>query len=897
MEGKNGLQIIKLTDPNFLRTLENAIRIGQPVLLEEVGETLDPSLEPILLKQTFKQGGRTLIRLGDSDIDYDKNFRFYMTSKLANPHYLPEICIKVTVINFTVTKLGLEDQLLADVVRLERPDLEQSRTKLIVQINEDKNQLKSIEDEILKLLFNSEGNILDNEQLIGTLQQSKVTSTAIGERLQQAEKTEASITEAREKYRPVALRGSVLFFVIADMANMDPMYQYSLEYFKQLFVTCIGDSEKAADLDQRLENIIDYATLNIFTNISRGLFERHKLLFSFMLCAEVLQVAGVVPSAEWNYLLRGAIAGERTRPVKPAFSWLSDKLWDSLCDLEADFKEVFDGVTADLAAAPLAISLGTVVVQPGPTEGRAASCSVDWENKLSSFQKLLLIKTLAMDRTVEAIAEYVSLSFGKAFVESPPVEMTTLYKDMSNTVPLIFVLSVGSDPMAAFLRFAKDRNYDQRVHAISLGQGQGPVAEKLIEKATRNGDWVFLQNCHLAQSWMNGMEVVIKGLANPKAAVHEDFRLFLSSAPCNFFPVSVLQNSVKVTNEPPKGLKANLRRAFAGIPRDFFEEHRLGQGWRKLIFGLCFFHAIIQERKKFGPLGWNISYEFNASDRECAIENLRIFLAEGSVPWNALFFITSEITYGGRVTDHWDERCLSTVLKRFFTDQALNDEYKYSPSGIYYAPGVDTIEQVQGYIDQLPFSDPPEIFGMHDNANIAFQSQDANVVLRTILDVQPRMSSSSSGRTPDEIVYELAESIEEKLPKMLLDLDEALEGTFDLDAHGRVKSLSTVLRQEVDRFNKLLAVLWPSLRDVKRAIKGLVVMSAELELVYQSFLNNEVPDLWSAAAYPSLKPLGSWVKDFCLRIEFIQEWLVQGPPASFWLSGFFFPQVRRSDGT
>lgn len=249
------------------------------------------------------------------------------------------------------------------------------------------------------------------------------------------------------------------------------------------------------------------------------------------------------------------------------------------------------------------------------------------------------------------------------------------------------------------------------------------------------------------------------------------------------------------------------------------------------------------------------------------------------------------------MTDHWDERCLSTVLKRFFTDQALNDEYKYSPSGIYYAPGVDTIEQVQGYIDQLPFSDPPEIFGMHDNANIAFQSQDANVVLRTILDVQPRMSSSSSGRTPDEIVYELAESIEEKLPKMLLDLDEALEGTFDLDAHGRVKSLSTVLRQEVDRFNKLLAVLWPSLRDVKRAIKGLVVMSAELELVYQSFLNNEVPDLWSAAAYPSLKPLGSWVKDFCLRIEFIQEWLVQGPPASFWLSGFFFPQVRRSDGT
>lgn len=102
--------MIKLTDSTFLRTLENAIRIGQPVLLEEIEETLDPALEPILLKQTFVTGGRTLIRLGDSDIDYDKNFRFYMTTKMSNPHYLPEICIKVTIINFTVTLSGLEDQ-------------------------------------------------------------------------------------------------------------------------------------------------------------------------------------------------------------------------------------------------------------------------------------------------------------------------------------------------------------------------------------------------------------------------------------------------------------------------------------------------------------------------------------------------------------------------------------------------------------------------------------------------------------------------------------------------------------------------------------------------------------------------------------------------------------------
>lgn len=115
METPFGLKIIKLTDTSFMRILESGIRVGMPVLLEEVGETLDPVLAPVLLKQTFIQGGRTLIHLGDSDVEYDDNFRFYITTKLSNPHYLPEICIQATIVNFTVTPSGLEDQLLVYV--------------------------------------------------------------------------------------------------------------------------------------------------------------------------------------------------------------------------------------------------------------------------------------------------------------------------------------------------------------------------------------------------------------------------------------------------------------------------------------------------------------------------------------------------------------------------------------------------------------------------------------------------------------------------------------------------------------------------------------------------------------------------------------------------------------
>lgn len=278
-EQKNGLKVIKLTDSTFLRTLENAIRVGQPVLLEEIEETLDPALEPILLKQTFVAGGRTLIRLGDSDIDYDKNFRFYMTTKMSNPHYLPEICIKVTIINFTVTLSGLEDQVLADVVRLERPDLEEQRSQLVVKINADKEQLGGIEDKILHLLFTSEGNILDNEALINTLADSKVTSGIIDKRLEDAEATELSISQTREKYRPVANRGSVLYFVVASLANVDPMYQFSLKYFTDIFNATIEKAEKISELEKRLIQLMEICSMAIYENVSRGLFERHKLMF------------------------------------------------------------------------------------------------------------------------------------------------------------------------------------------------------------------------------------------------------------------------------------------------------------------------------------------------------------------------------------------------------------------------------------------------------------------------------------------------------------------------------------------------------------------------------------------------------------------------------------------
>ena len=249
------------------------------------------------------------------------------------------------------------------------------------------------------------------------------------------------------------------------------------------------------------------------------------------------------------------------------------------------------------------------------------------------------------------------------------------------------------------------------------------------------------------------MEQVIKGLGSGATVVHDDFRLFLSSAPADFFPVSVLQNSVKVTNEPPKGIRANLRRAFTSISQDSFESHFMGVKWRKLVFGLCFFHGIVQERTKYGPLGWNIPYEFSNSDRECALLNLELFLREGKVPWKALAFITREVTYGGRVTDSWDQRCLRAVLQKYFNPQSIDDGYKYSPSGLYYAPDTKSLKDYVDYIEALPMNDNPEIFGMHDNANVVFLRKESTVLRNAVLEVQPRLVASGGQRTPDEVCF------------------------------------------------------------------------------------------------------------------------------------------------
>jgi dynein heavy chain len=331
-------------------------------------------------------------------------------------------------------------------------------------------------------------------------------------------------------------------------------------------------------------------------------------------------------------------------------------------------------------------------------------------------------------------------------------------------------------------------------------------------------------------SFLPRLEAIVEQLNEQN---HQDYRIWMTSMPTAAFPVSILQTSVKMTMEPPSGLKSNLLQTIGNFDNQQLNDSAKPDAYKKLVFAFAFFHAIVQDRRKFGAIGWNIPYAFTFEDFDVCKRQLKIFcdLYE-TIPYQVLIILGAEVNYGGRVTDDKDVRLIRCILQRFVNEGTVDVGYKFSDSGLYKTIPSGSKEDYITYIQTLPLNPKPEAFGLHENAEIITNQNECRNILELVLSIQPR-ASSGGGKSRDDVISEIAASIKDKVPP-IFDLDEIMI-KYPTDYN---ESMNTVLAQECLKYNRLLNVMNSQLVNIQKAIVGEVVMSEELEKMGSSLFDN-----------------------------------------------------------
>ncbi|XP_018092353.2 dynein heavy chain 11, axonemal-like [Xenopus laevis] len=870
------LKVIHLSQKGYVDEIEQAVVAGDPVLIENLEETIDPVLDALLGRHTLKKG--RFIRIGDKECKFHPKFRLILHTKLANPHYKPEIQAQTTLINFTVTRDGLEDQLLADVVNLERPDLEQFKSELTKQQNYFKIELKMLEDELLTRLSAAESNFLGDTLLVEKLETTKHTAAEIEMKVLEAKVNEVKINEAREHYRPVAARASLLYFIMNDLKKISPMYQFSLKAFNIVFHKSVRQAESSDDVQTRVNNLIDCVTYSTFIYISRGLFERDKVTFTSQLAFQLLLMNKEISAQELDFLLRFNVDHSYNSPLE----FLSNSAWSAIKTMS--FMDEFRGLDRDIEGSPKRWK--KVVESECPERERLPQ---EWKAK-SSLQKMIMMRAIRPDRMTYAVRNFVGEKLGTKYVETRKTEFSKSFQESGPGTVIFFILSPGVDPLKDVESLGDRLGFtieSGKLHNISLGQGQEVIAEIAMEKASKEGHWVILQNIHLVAKWLSTLEKLLEKYSEES---HSDYRVFMSAEPApthkeHIIPQGILENAIKITNEPPTGMLANLHSALDNFDQNILDQCTREQEFKSILFSLCYFHACVAERRKFGPQGWNRKYPFSIGDLTISVSILYNYLeANAQVPWEDLRYLFGEIMYGGHITDDWDRRLCCTYLEEYMQPNQFDRKLALAPG--FVVPSNLDYQGYHTYIDEMLPPESPIHYGLHPNAEIEFLTVTSDNLFRILLELQSRDSIIGEGaaQTEEEKVKTLLDDILEKLPEGY-NMSDITSKTADRSPY------ILVCFQECERMNTLLHEIRRSLKELDLGLKGELAISSEMEQLQSALFFDNVPDTWTKLAYPSTYSLAQWYNDLLLRCRELDTWTQDlSLPSVVWISGFFNPQ-------
>ncbi|CAF1405518.1 unnamed protein product, partial [Adineta steineri] len=598
---------------------------------------------------------------------------------------------------------------------------------------------------------------------------------------------------------------------------------------------------------------------------------------------------------------------------------------------------------------------------------------------LNDFEKLMLIRCFSPNRIIFAINKYITKIMGEKYIIPPTVYFDSIFEQSTAQIPVIFILSPGSDPTNDIQKLAERKNQIRKIptenglaneeqktiRTLAMGQGQEKLALQVLHTAQHQGTWLLLQNCHLLLPFLNELEKELEISTKP----HPDFRLWMTTEPIEKFPIGLLQKSYKVVIEPPSTLKLNLRSIFVNLNIQIFSDSD-HPAYPCMIFILAFFHAIILDRRKYNKIGWSCTYDFNESDFRVSVDILKHYLNMNlehgnlDIQWSTLRYLIGEVMYGGRVIDSYDRRIIRTYMKEYFGDFVFDSvqqfhffidittkplKYDYfipeirdflsakqrwllKEANISIEPQIEynfekllpnkisdllqhnmeqsnsPIKQIDykflsknvlfnqffhysifrdfylTYIDQLPLYNPPDVLGLHPNAEINYLTKTAHEIYSNMIMIQPEQYDIDYGSNREQLILSLIDDILQQIPpKKDFNL---LKQKFQQ----RVTPLTIVLLQEIQRFNLLTSIMWKSMNELKQALNGQINFSFQLDEINKDLYHGQIPTLWKSYTPQTKKSLANWIEQFRQRNQQYDKWIQDGELKVINLSGLHVPE-------
>lgn len=843
------VDVCNVSDERLVSALELAIRFGKTFIITDV-DRVEPFLFPLLRKELKSEGTKRVVQIGDRrSIDYADGFQLFLFTRSTDLRISPDTRSFLTEVSFTITHSGLEGQLLGVTIQHEQPELEQQKIEILQKEEKLKLQLAALEESLLRDLANSQGSLLENTGLITSLNQIKSQASEIGDALVQSKELQQQLDQKRNVYRPFATVGSSIFFLVKSLRSLSHMYQFSLGMFLDIINrTLTSHSSAQMGAESKIAELKKTLIRRVVASVSRALFKEHRITFGVHL-ARALHSEDIA-EAEWNFFVDRAVVSDQKRSEIRVPAWV-------LPDSKASF-QLFAALFPDLLAK-LNVQESDVWYQwmgtPTPELEYPA-----FLNRVTKFQRLLVIKALRGDRLIAAMNQW-SCEVLDVTALSDNSTLQTLLSQTSCDEPMLLITTPGADPSQELQTLAYQAIGRSKFFQLAMGGGQTDEGIRLLKQAAAEGNWLCLKNLHLVIPWVS---VLQKELGLIKAP-NPNFRLWLTSESHDEFPSILLSNSLKVTFEAPPGVKQNLVRTFNQWEESFFQSKTPVQ--TQLLFIAAWLHAVVQERRSYIPQGWAKFYEFSQADLKSCADIILLQSANGQVDWKSIHGLLENAIYGGRMETEYDVRILRTYLNRFLTPENLSTARKQQSlyRGVL-TPGSGKHKDFQTVVANIADSDVPALFSLPPNADRVVQTTCVAAVINDLQRMQETKELSAMTRE------EWASSLTPLL-NTWLELTQSHSALLSHSPQPRreARPIEGFVDAEVASSLSLLYRVNNCTTDLRKVIEGTLLLSETRRAEASALIAGEVPLSWDGVFCGSER-IVPWLTSLVEKAVAIQEW-------------------------